>query len=349
MFRKATLLLLLLCSILLSCAQISEIDSVIKGEMGKQHIVGISVGIVVDGHILLDTGYGLANITDSIPVTGKTVFKIGSLSKHIIATCIMALAEQNKIKLSDPVRKYFKGAPSGWDSITIRNLLNHTSGIERESPLFDWMKRQPDLTLIQAVYKDTLLFSPGTQWKYSNMGYFMLADIIRQVTGQSFEKYMNDFFVKCHLEHTTTTTLCKAKDKALGYRYNKTSGEPVPSLDFVALRPSGAFSSSMEDMIKWDSLQVNSNILTKGDWAEMFEDTVREGRKFNGSQAYYGYGWSIGRYEGHRLVHHDGSTLGFTTEYLRFVDDGISIIILTNTDGASLARIAKKIAQIVIK
>src|SRR4029077_4721800 len=99
-------------------------------------------------------------------------------------------------------------APATWNKITVRHLLNHTSGLERESPLFDPFKAQPDSLLIKAAFKDTLVFATGTRWQYCNLGYFMLADIIRRVSGKSFPMYMRDeIFVKYGLMQTRTTTV----------------------------------------------------------------------------------------------------------------------------------------------
>jgi len=336
-----TTITFLICSFI-SVAQNAAIDSLVKKEMAKQHIVGLSLGIVQNGKVMVSKGYGFAHLNDSLPASESTVYKIGSLSKQIIATCILQLAEQGKLNLSDHVTKYFKKAPEEWNEITIRNLLNHTSGIERESPLFKWDKRQPDSLLIRAIYKDKLHFAPGTRWEYSNMGYFMLADIIRKVTHQSFEQYTNAFFATYHLDHTTTTTKAKG-DKAVGYNYDKPSGKIAKADDFVALRPSGAFSSTITDMIKWDSFQRAGIILTMQDWAKMWEDTVIAGHAPNGMNWYYGYGWMVTHYQGNHLVHHGGNTLGFTSEYWKLTDDATSIILLANTNEVDLDRIAGKI------
>ncbi len=338
-----TTLVSLLC-FTVAMAQHAAIDSVVNKEMTRQHIVGLSVGIVQNGQVLMSKGYGYANAEDAVPASENTVYKIGSLSKQIIATCIMQLEEQGKLKLSDPIRKYFKKAPDEWNAITIRNLLNHTSGIERESPLFKWTKKQPDSLLIHAIYKDKLHFAPGTSWEYSNMNYFILADIIRKVSGQSFEHYTNNFFATYQLDHTTTTTTTKVKGiKAAGYNYDQATGKTTQADDFVALRPSGAFSSSITDMIRWDSLQRAGAILTTQDWARMWEDTVVAGHAPNGLNWYYGYGWMVTNFKGHYLVHHGGNTPGFTCAYWKLTDDSTAIIILANTNEVDLDRIAGKI------
>ncbi len=346
MCKKINILLgLFLCSV--SCiAQIPAIDSVVKSEMEKRHVVGLSLAILADDRVIVHKGYGFADIANSKPASSETIYKIGSISKQFIATNIMALAEQGKLSLSDHIYKYFPDAPDEWRDITIRNLLNHTSGIERESPAFKWMKRQPDSVLIEATYKDKLHFATGTKWEYSNMGYFILADIIRKVSGQSFEDYMNNFFIRCGMNNTVTTDKSTGPEKAKGYVYNEKSGKSIEEPDLIALRPSGAFSSSIDDMMKWDSILRSGTILTKEDWAKMWGDTVHTGEVAKGQMDYYGYGWRVRLLRNkHRLVFHGGSEPGFISEYWRYIDDGIAIIVLTNSsDIDAVESISKKIA-----
>jgi len=325
-----------------------RIDSTINEEMDNQGIAGLSLGIIKNGKLFLCKGYGLADVKNSVPVSCHTVFKIGSLSKQFVATCIMALSEQGKLNLSDPVSRYFPDAPETWKNITIGNLLDHTSGLEREPPTFEWMKRQQDSVLIKAAYPDKLLFKTGTKWQYSNLGYFILADIIRKTSGQTFEDYMNHFFASVGMTQSTTTTKSSGPDKAKGYNtYDKATGEYNEAKDFIALRPSGAFSCSMTDLIKWDSIQRLSNILTRQDWQKMREDTVLAGASTQGVNTYYGYGWFVRPYKKHGLVYHGGNTLGFTSDYWTWVDDGLSIIILTNGNEINTDRIVKEIRKVV--
>lgn len=324
-----------------------HIDSVVLSEMAEQGIAGLSLGVVKDGKVIISKGYGLANVKEHIAATDKTVYKIGSLSKQFIAACILRLQEQQKLKLDDHLKKYYKDAPESWQNITIRNLLNHTSGLERESPAFNWMKKQPDSVLIRAAYKDPLQFKTGTRWEYSNLGYFMLADIIRKVSGQSFEDYMLNFFHACSMNHTTTTNRSEEPDRAVGYNSYSSPKKYEQAEDFVALRPSGAFSSNIPDLIKWDSIQRNYTILSRDDWNRMWQDTVFASKGSNGGLVYYGYGWFVRPYKKHGLVYHGGNTKGFTSEYWRITDDNLSIIILTNGNAIRADEVAKKIFKIV--
>jgi CubicO group peptidase (beta-lactamase class C family) len=342
-------ILLLLVSIALDAQQLDEIDKLIAKQVKDQKITGLSVGIIVNGKIVMAKGYGLANVEHKIPASEHTVYKIGSLSKQVLATAVMSLVQSGKIKLTDAVTNYFKDAPASWAGITIRHLLNHTSGLVRESPAFQPMLLQHDTVLIKAAYKLPLVFPTGTRWQYCNLGYFMLADIIRQVSGKSFAQFMQEeIFSKYALSATQlNSTKMIVPQRADGYLlagkdslYNAT--------DYIALRPSGAFLSTITDMLKWELMMQNGQFLSKENWQQMWTDTVRTGVDSPGI-VYYGYGWNVTDFKNRLLVNHGGSLPGFRSIYYRFPADKTAFIILTNSDHTNATVIAKAIAELLYK
>ena len=326
------------------------IDQVIVEEMQQQHIIGLSVGIITQGQIVLRTGYGLANVEQVVAASSASVYKLGSVSKQMVATAIMLLIQERKLKLTDTLPQFFKGAPAAWNHITIRQLLNHTSGLPRDSPVLDNMKEQPDSVLINAAYKSPLLFAPGTQWRYCNLGYFMLADIIRQRTHQSFAKFMQEqLFTQYGLLHTRTTShAALVPQRAAGYVYKEGEGL-ANAKDYLALRPSGAFLSSVDDMLGWELLIQHQLVLSKQNWEQMWTDTVRTSAAKQDPIEYYGYGWDVSTYQHRRTVHHDGTIPGFTSSYFRFLDSNTAIIVLTNADNAYPRTVALRIADLLFQ
>ena len=151
--------------------------------MKSQNIPGLSLVVTRDGQIVKSAGYGLANRQLNIPASPETVYKIGSVSKQFIATGIMLLVQEGRLRVEDPVGKHLDGSPLAWSGITVRHLLTHTSGLIREAPGFDPFKIQNDADVIRSAYSQPLRFAPGEKWEYSNLGYFTLAEIIRVVTG----------------------------------------------------------------------------------------------------------------------------------------------------------------------
>lgn len=348
-FLSVTICLLLILPTSLY-AQKDRIDTFIENTMARQRIVGLAVGVIKDGKIIKTKGYGSADLEHNIPVTPNTVLKLGSVSKHIIAVAIMKFVEDGKLQLDDPVTKFYKDAPSHWSKITIRHLLNHTSGLIRESPAFDALAIQPDSVLIRAAYKDSLVFATGSNWQYCNLGYFMLADIIRQTSGQAFPTYMKkEIFEKNGLLVTQTTSLSDIiQDRAGGYvRLGKDS--VVNALNYVALRPSGAFLSTINDMMKWEMLIQSGKILSGKSWQQMWEDVSKTtATNSDKSPIYYGYGWYVSSYNNRKLVYHGGTLPGFRAVYYRLPDDRTAIVVLTNSEPTSPVPIAQGVADIVL-
>ena len=347
---KFFLLLVLLGSSTIIYAQKQDaIDQYILKQIDDQKITGLSIGIIQHGKIIKAKGYGFANLELRVPATEMTVYKLASVSKQIIATAIMRLAQDGKLHLTDTVTKYFKGAPASWNNITIRHLLNHSSGLERESPAFQPMVIQPDSILIQASYKDTLIFATGSKWQYCNLGYFMLADIIRQVSGKPFTQFMRDeIFVKYGLNHTqVTSTETLVPGRADGY-FRAGHDSVLNAENYIALRPSGAFLSNVTDLMKWEMLIQNNEILSKENYRLMWNDVIKTGAA-NPATEYYGYGWFKTSYKNKELVYHGGSLPGFRNTYYRFPADNTAIIILTNSNHANPSVIAQGIADLLYK
>jgi len=333
-----------------SFAQKDRIDTFIENSMARQRIVGFAVGIIKDGKVIKTKGYGYSNLELNIPVTTNTVFKLGSVSKHMIAVAIMKFIQEGKLQLNDPVTKFFADAPPHWDKITIRHLLNHTSGLIRESPAFDAMATQTDSSLIRAAYKDSVVFATGSKWQYCNLGYFMLADIIRQISGKSFAEYMKkEIFEKNGLTTTRVTTLQDIVYGRAGGYVNLGKDTVVNALNYVALRPSGAFLSTIEDMMKWELLIQGGKILSRDNWDKMWGDTTKTGNNDAGVPFNYGYGWYVSTYKNRKAVYHGGVLPGFRAMYFRLPDERMAVVVLTNSEPTNALPIAKGVADIVLE
>src|SRR4030095_11917669 len=185
-----------------------KVDDYVKAEMLKQHIPGVSLACMKDGKIIKAEGYGLANVELNVPARPETVYKIGSVSKQLIATGIMLLVQEGKLSLDDRISKFLEGTPDTWQDITVRHLLPHTWGIVREPPGFDPLKIQDDADVIKTAYALPLRFAPGEKWEYCNVGYFTLVEIIRKVSGKSWGDYLNEqLFMPLEMNATRTTTM----------------------------------------------------------------------------------------------------------------------------------------------
>lgn len=346
-------LLVFVCSLFIYqlSAQPIAFDTIIDRHIKEQNLLGISVGIIHHGQIIYSKAKGLANIESNTPVHENTVYKIGSLSKQFIATAIIKLAAENKLSVHDPVHMYFPDAPSTWSGITIHHLLNHSSGLERESPAFDGMKSIGDEMLIKATYPDTLIFPTGTKWQYCNLGYFMLADIIRKVSDRPFISYMDrDIFKTYELASTRSTSLSDiVLHRSDGYI--KGFGSTwLNAPNYVALRPSGAFLSTIPDLLQWELIIQKDQLLSHAQWESMWHPSIPTGETLtNGTKISYGYGWNVATYKNKRWVYHGGSLPGFRAIYYRYPDEKSAIIILCNVDHANLSKLAQDLAAVLLK
>jgi len=326
-------------------ARADKVDDFVRAEMQRQHVPGVSVVVMKDQKIVKSAGYGLANVELSVPATADTVYKIGSVSKQFIASGIMLLVKEGKIGLDDNVSKYLEGTPDSWKPITIRHLLTHTSGIVREAPGFDPFKVQNDIDVIKTAYSLPLRFSPGEKWEYCNVGYFTLAEIIHKVTGQPWGDFLRDrLFTPLDMKATRTTTITDlVANRANGYVWDTRKFENAPN--YFALRPSGAFLSTVTDLAKWEAALANHKILDQASLEQMWTPV-----KLNDGSTYtYGFGWEVDSVAGHKQIHHGGSLPGFRSQFARFVDDKLCVIVLTNGDNADAALFAVGVANFYIQ
>lgn len=343
-YTKRVLLSLLSIFLLISSisAQTADkVDDFIKAEMQKQHIPGVALAVIKDGKIIKTKGYGLSNVETNTPVTAETVFKIGSISKPIIAMGIMLLIEDGKISLDDKVSKFLDGTPETWKDITIRNLLSHTSGIVREAPGFDGARIQPDAEVIKTAYLLPLNFKPGEKYEYCNVGYFSLAEIIRKVSGKpSWGEFLSErIFKPLGMSSTRTTTfdeIIPHRANAYSFNNNKLTNAEIT----LAIRPSGAFISTLSDLIKLEAALNGKDFLKpetrKAIWTPF---------KFNdGKDSIYGLGWRIEEINGIKRIGHGGNLNGFKSFYARFANDGLTIIVMTNLDQVDFYQFSKDIA-----
>jgi D-alanyl-D-alanine carboxypeptidase len=329
-----------------SGSYIVSVDEYIQGRMHKRHIPGVSVAIVQDGKVVLAKGYGAANVELSVSATENTVYQLASVTKTFTATAIMLLALEGKLGLDDKITARLPDLPAAWGAVTIRQLLNHTSGIKSYTSVRDFFKTvRKDYTqreILDLVAKEPLEFAPGEKWSYNNSGYFLLGMLIEKVTGKKYGDFLDErIFKPLGMLQTRANDLhAVIPNRAQGYAWDGKelrNGEYVsPTQPFSA----GMLVSTVGDLVKWDAALRTEAPLTKSALEEMWTPTKLK----KGGEADYGFGWSIGKVAGHRLIGHGGGIPGFSTQLSRFVDDNLTVIVLTNADNGNAGAIARGIA-----
>ena len=342
---KSKMIVLLLFVSVFTYGQKDSTDIIVQKMMKEEGIAGLALAVVKNGKPIVNKGYGLANVENNVPVTEKTVIRLGSVSKQFFATAILKLMEEGKLSIEDHVHKFFPDAPETWRPIQLKHLLSHTSGLKREGPAYNNSIIQPDIVVIRSAYSLPLDFKTGERYQYCNLAYFMLAEIIRQVSGMPWQDYIKEkLFVPAGMKNSGMTDFYPIiPNRANGYMHK--NGELVNADAMYAVRPSGGFLSTTTDMILWDKVLREKNIiLKKEDWELLWTPFIKTSTN-TASKEYYGFGWSIDEVNGRKVIQHGGSNVGFRSYYTRFVNDGLSIIILTNTDEANPGAIMKALSE----
>lgn len=347
--RPAFLLLaLLLAASTLAGAQASAPDSKVEdavlAEMKREHIPGLALGVYRDGQIVKVQGYGLANVELNVPVKPETIFQSGSVGKQFTATAIMMLVEEGKVSLDDSVTKYFPDAPASWKPIRVKNLLSHTSGLSeyeteaRTKPgaLFDLRQDHTETELFKMIATLPIENPPGERWAYRNTNYVLLGFLIHKVTGELYGDFLQERIFK-PLGMNSTRIISEADiipNRSAGYRLVK--GAQLKNQDWVSptynTTADGAIYFNVLDLAKWDAALYTERLLKESSLDHVWTVFRLDDGKPNPGN--YGFAWAIDRINGHRVIEHSGAWQGFTTDIARYVDDKLTVVVLTNLDSA---------------
>ena len=306
---------------------------------------GVAISVVRDGKVILSKGYGMATLEYDIPITPTTVFHVASVSKQFTAFAIYLLEQQGKIALDDDIRKYLPEVPVFEKPITIRHLCAHTSGLRDQWALLTlagWRMDDVITTgqILQLVsYQKDLNFTPGTQFKYCNTGYTLLAEIIKRVSGQTFAA-----FTKHYIFDPLKMTNSQFYDdndrivKNRAYSYSKVDGiYKKKNLNYATVGPTSLL-TTIEDLSKW-TLNFENPVVGNKELIKRFNEVslLDNGEPVlysvaEGENIYHAKGQFARNYRGLNLFNHTGHDAGFQTYMVRFPDKRLSVIVLSNDD-----------------
>jgi CubicO group peptidase (beta-lactamase class C family) len=325
----------------------SDVDRTVRAEMQRQQIPGLALLVSRGGRAVLTQGYGMANVELKVPVTPQTVFQSGSVGKQFTATAVMMLAERGKIGLDEPLTKYFPKGPGWWKQVTVRELLSHTAGFTDYPPDFDFRKDYTEDDLLKIVEAIPAAYTPGTDWAYSNLGYLTLGILIHRVSGQFYGDFLQENVFK-PLGMASTRIINEADiipNRASGYRLIdgrlKNQEWVAPLVNTTA---DGSLYFSVLDLARWDAALYTDKLLSSASLKQMW--TVASLANGKPNKGHYGFGWFMETRNGHRVVEHEGQWQGFETQISRYVDDRLTVVVLTNLGSAEPRRIADAVAAI---
>lgn len=325
-------------------AQIEKVDDLFS-EFSNDECPGRSVLVSINGQIVFEKSYGFANLEEKKRVETKTNFRLASVTKQFTVASIFILVQKGLISLNTKLTDIFENFPDYGKKISIKNLLNHTSG------LIDYEELIPDTATIQVKDTDALrmmyeqsstYFEPGTKFKYSNTGYALLSLVVEKISGISFAKFLEEkIFTPLQMNNTVAHEEGISVVNNRAYGYSRTDSGWIrkdQSLTSAVLGDGGIY-SSIQDLYKWDQSLYKNLILSE----ELLGESTTRSLLYDGEKVDYGYGWHLKTYKGNEIVYHGGSTQGFRNVIYRVPSQKFTAIILTNRDEGEPEKIADQI------
>ncbi|HMH80061.1 MAG TPA: serine hydrolase domain-containing protein [Candidatus Acidoferrum sp.] len=346
-------------------------DSTFSG-IASTDTPGFAVLVKKYGKIVCEKGYGVRDLRTKTAIDAQTNFRLASFTKQFTAMAVMLLVHHGKLDYDQPLTEIFSEFPAYGKTITVRNLLNHTSGLPDYEDLMDaaekskrqiWSSERQiqDGEVLQLLEQESHgKFPPGTKWEYSNSGYVVLGLIVAKVSGISFGEFLQErIFAPLKMDHTLAFE--KGRNQVVGRAYGHSKKEngfvETDQSSTSATQGDGGIYSNLEDLSKWDDALRNHTLLSEtyflpaitpaqlppGAEAKLAEDVPDSLR---GQATAYGFGWFLNLQDSHPLMWHYGDTMGFKSAILRYTRDNVTVIVLCNRIDLDQGALALKAAQL---
>lgn len=322
----------------------AKIDAILAARLARP-LPGFSVAVLRGNSVIYAKGMGYTNIARSKAVWSESVFQVGSVTKQFTAAGIMRLAEQGKLQVEDDVTKYIPELPTRGGVITLRHLMNHTSGLPEYTPYLPDPYQPLKLPAMINLIKDKpMQFAPGAGWAYGNTGFFLLASVIERVSGKSYGDFLRDeLTAPLGLLNTGYCGSASHLQPPSGYveYYSKGVFNPVNAIEPSNAFGAGGVCSTGTDLVRWSKALASGAVVSSNSYASMTAPT-----RYGGSGLMsYGYGLSIGSLQGKRTIDHGGSILGFESYLGHLPAEDLTIAVLVNVTIVPGEGIAAKIAN----
>ena len=341
--QSFALLLALACSAIVPLCSAQDntarMEEIIHSYVSEKQFMG-TVLVARDKTVILDKAYGFANLEWSIQNTPTTKFRLGSVTKQFTAASIFLLQERGKLKIDDPVKKYMPDAPAAWDKITIYHLLTHTSGIPSFTGFPDYHSTEATPTtpeqLVGRFRDKPLEFQPGEKWNYSNSGYVLLGYLIEKISGQTYEKFVQEnIFTPLGMKDSGYDSNSEIiVHRASGYTPGKDGVQNAGYIDMTIPLSAGALYSTTEDLLRWEQGLFGGKLLSPASLQKMTTPFLHD----------YACGLSVTTQNGHKVIDHNGGIEGFNTDLTYYPDEKLTLIALSNLNGPAPEAIVTNIA-----
>ena len=328
----------------------SALQPLIEDFMRQEQVPGLAIGVIQGGQLVYAHGFGVKNLAhDHDPVTPRSLFHMASITKTFVATSIMQLVEGGKINLDAPVVQYlpyFRLADDRYPTITVRQMVTHTSGMPDVED-YEWDKPQYDdgalERYVRSVSNQKLIFAPGTDFRYSNMAFEVLGDLISKVSGESFDDYVQQQILTPLKMKDSTLLIKKTSPGLMTWGHERDlSGHVFPSKVYPYNRmhsPSSNLHSNVEDMARWALANLNHGELDgRRILKEQTYDIMwKPAHKLSDGRA-VGISWFLGEYRGQATVSHGGGDTGYATFLMLLPEKKMAVVLMANCDWLGDAR-----------
>lgn len=319
----------------------ADVDNLFSRYQGDD-VPGAAVMVIRDGDVVLERTYGMANLEDGIAIAPTSNFRLASITKQFTASSIMLLVEQGKLSLDDTLTDSFDGFPAYGREITLRHLLQHNSGLIDYEGMIpdDYAGQVSDRDALRMMYDvSETYFPPGSEYRYSNTGYAMLAMLIEDISGMPFARFLQEhIFEPLGMDNTVAYQrgVSTVANRVYGYTVENGKVSFSDQSTTSAVLGDGGIYTSLRDYYKWDQALYTERILSQESLRQMW----------TGNFGDYGLGWRVDRKNGHRRLHHDGSTSGFRNYVIRYPDHRMTVLVLTNRRGPDVKPLAEAVAEL---
>jgi len=342
----------------------NKLADALLARIGSEREPGAGILVIAGGKVAYLGTRGVGDLQAMRPIDGRTAFRLASVTKQFTAAAVMLLVRDGKLRYEDSLTDLLPGFPEYGRAITVRQLLNHTSGLPDYEDLMP--PADPSVPVEQAQIDDAgvleLLkgqkagwFAPGAHWRYSNSGYVILGLIVEKVSGLSFPAFLRErIFAPLKMDNTVAFVRGRTKvsDRAFGYtkedgRWRFTDQSPTS-----ATLGDGGVYSSLYDLSIWDESLRRHLLLSEEEMKPALTPVRVPGKGPtgpDGKPADYGFGWFLNAWQGHPRMWHYGETVGFRTAIERFTAEGLTVIVLANRSDIDAAAMALKVAGFYLK
>ena len=335
-----------------------EIDALFS--QVKPNTPGAAVLVLKNGRAIFQRGYGVTDLRTPHKIDEHTNFRLASVTKQFTAMAIMLLVHDRKLRYEQTLTDIFPGFPAYGKSITMRHLLNHTSGLLDYEDLMakqygtpdDRIPQISDAGVLDLLEKETTTkFPAGSRWAYSNSGYCVLAMVVEKISGQPFDEFLHErIFVPLGMTHTIAYRKGKndVPNRAYGHTPEGNGFRETDQSSTSATLGDGGVYTSLADMTRWDAALRRHTLLSEKEMAPALIPVQPSAAPAaeNGHAVSYGFGWFLEPYKGHARIWHYGETVGFRTSIQRFPNDNLTVIVLCNRVDLSAIDSALKIADL---